>query len=100
MDGEKWGIPFIESARNLAINVICAHRGISLGGLEYKYSHPVDIARAARRFPAVTFTITAVALDIASSVAGFGRRLYAVNARFGVPPTPDTESDVVSVFRH
>jgi hypothetical protein len=37
------------------VKVICAHRGIPLGGLEYKYSHPADIARAARRFPDVTF---------------------------------------------
>jgi hypothetical protein len=55
MDDERYGIPFIEKARELGIKVICAHRGIPLGGLDYKYSHPADIARAARRFPDVTF---------------------------------------------
>jgi hypothetical protein len=55
MDDEEYGIPFIEKARELGVKVICAHRGIPLGGLEYRYSHPADIARAARRFPDVTF---------------------------------------------
>jgi hypothetical protein len=55
MDDEEYGIPFIEKARELGVKVICAHRGIPLGGLDYRYSHPADIARAARRFPDVTF---------------------------------------------
>jgi len=55
MDDERYGIPFIEKARELGVKVICAHRGIPLGGLEYKYSQPADIARVARRFPDVTF---------------------------------------------
>jgi hypothetical protein len=55
MDDERHGIPFIEKARELGVKVICAHRGIPLGGLEYQYSHPADIVRAARRFPDVTF---------------------------------------------
>jgi predicted TIM-barrel fold metal-dependent hydrolase len=55
MDDEQYGIPFIEKARELGVKVVCAHRGIPLGGLDYKYSHPADIARVARRFPDVTF---------------------------------------------
>jgi predicted TIM-barrel fold metal-dependent hydrolase len=55
MDGERYGVPFIERARELGVKVICAHRGIPLGGLDYRYSDPSDIARAARRFPDVTF---------------------------------------------
>ncbi|MGB7931359.1 MAG: amidohydrolase family protein [Gammaproteobacteria bacterium] len=55
MDDEQYGIPFIEKARELGVKVICAHRGIPLGGLDYRYSHPADIARVAHRFPDVTF---------------------------------------------
>jgi sugar lactone lactonase YvrE len=36
---------------------------------------------------------------IPTTVAMFGRYLYAVNARFGTPPTPDTEYEVVQVLR-
>jgi hypothetical protein len=33
-------------------------------------------------------------------VARFGRFLFAVNARFGTPPTPQTEYDIVRVDTH
>jgi sugar lactone lactonase YvrE len=36
---------------------------------------------------------------VPTTVALFGRYLYAVNARFGTPPTPDTEYEVVQVLR-
>lgn len=55
MDDPEVGLPFIEQARKLGVKVICAHRGVPLGGLEYRYSHPADIARAARLYPDVTF---------------------------------------------
>ncbi len=55
MDDARFGIPLIEKARELGVKVICAHRGIPLAGLEYEYSHPADIARAARRYPDVNF---------------------------------------------
>ncbi|MCI0395998.1 MAG: superoxide dismutase [Chloroflexi bacterium] len=41
--------------------------------------------------------ITNPAFRVPTTVAGFGPYLYAVNARFGVPPGPDTEYEVVRV---
>lgn len=55
MDDPDYGIPMIEKARELNIKIICAHRGLPLSGMEYKFSHPADIARAARLYPDVTF---------------------------------------------
>jgi predicted TIM-barrel fold metal-dependent hydrolase len=55
MDDERYGIPMVERARELGVKVVCAHRGLPLGNLEYRYSHPADIARVAARFPDVTF---------------------------------------------
>lgn len=37
------------------------------------------------------------AFRVPTTVMGFGDRLYAVNARFGTPVTPDTDYDVVQV---
>jgi sugar lactone lactonase YvrE len=37
---------------------------------------------------------------VPTTVASFGRYLYAVNARFGTPPTPDTEYEVIQVLKH
>ncbi len=35
--------------------------------------------------------------DVPTTIARQGSRLYAVNARFGTPPTPETEYDIVLV---
>jgi sugar lactone lactonase YvrE len=48
-------------------------------------------------------TITEIITDsdfrVPTTIARFGSSLYAVNARFGTPPTPDTEYEVVRVSR-
>src|SRR5687767_10183079 len=44
-------------------------------------------------------TITSSAFRVPTTIARFGDSLYAVNARFGTPPTPDTEYEVVRVSR-
>jgi hypothetical protein len=41
--------------------------------------------------------ITDTDLDIPTTIAKKGRRLYVVNARFTTPPTPDTEYQVVQL---
>lgn len=43
--------------------------------------------------------ITNPNFDVPTTVTSFGPYLYAVNARFGTPVTPDTEYDVVQVRR-
>ena len=44
-------------------------------------------------------TITDSDFRVPTTIARFGNSLYAVNARFGTPPTPDTEYEVVRVTR-
>jgi hypothetical protein len=41
--------------------------------------------------------LTDADFDIPTTVAALGRKLYAINARFGVPMTPETTYDVVKV---
>jgi sugar lactone lactonase YvrE len=42
-------------------------------------------------------TLTDPDFDVPTTIDSFGRRLYAVNARFGTTPTPDTTYSVVQV---
>ncbi len=42
-------------------------------------------------------TLTNPNFRVPTTIAKFGNALYAVNARFGTPPTPDTEYEVVRV---
>jgi sugar lactone lactonase YvrE len=44
-------------------------------------------------------TIKSPRFDVPTTIARHGNRLYAVNARFTTPPTPDTPYTVVSVLR-
>src|SRR5215208_4566791 len=44
-------------------------------------------------------TITSSSFRVPTTIARFGDSLYAVNARFGTPPTPDTEYEIVRVTR-
>jgi sugar lactone lactonase YvrE len=44
-------------------------------------------------------TITSSDFRVPTTIARFGNSLYAVNARFGTPPAPDTEYEVVRVSR-
>ena len=49
---EALGIPFIEKARSLGINVICAHKGFPLPFLRARaHELPTDVGRVAKRFP-------------------------------------------------
>jgi streptogramin lyase len=43
----------------------------------------------------VSGTLTNTAFDVPSTMTRFGASFYAVNARFGTPPTPTTTYDVV-----
>jgi sugar lactone lactonase YvrE len=47
----------------------------------------------------VVGAITSPGFDVPTTVARFGGRLYAVNARFSTPPTPTTTYSVVQVHR-
>jgi hypothetical protein len=48
----------------------------------------------------VEHTITDPAFRVPTTIASFGDSLYAVNARFGTPPGPDVDYDVVKVPRN
>ncbi len=45
----------------------------------------------------IEMTITSPLFRVPTTIAAFGHALYVVNARFGTPPTPDTQYEVVRV---
>ncbi len=63
MDDPGIGVPFIERARELGVKVICAHRGVPLGGLEYC----TPIPRTSPGWPACTRMSPSSATTRASS---------------------------------
>jgi sugar lactone lactonase YvrE len=63
--------------------------------------HQVAVVELAPDFTsgALTGTITDDAFRVPTTAARFGNALYAVNARFGTPPGPDVEYEIVRVER-
>jgi predicted TIM-barrel fold metal-dependent hydrolase len=54
LDDERWGIPFLERARELEVRNICSHKGLS--GLVDNGS-PADIGPCAARYPDLNFLV-------------------------------------------
>ena len=66
------------------------------------FLNKIDVFKLAPDLSSGTFikSISDSDFDIPATLTEFGSRLYAVNARFTTPPTPDTEYDVVQVSKH
>ena len=57
LSDEETGIPFIEKARSLGVNIICVHKGLPFGPRSYEHSQCHDIGVVAKRYPDVDFLI-------------------------------------------
>jgi uncharacterized protein len=52
---EAAGLAFIERARELGVKIVCAHKGLSLFGLDPAYADPADMGVVAAMFPDTAF---------------------------------------------
>lgn len=57
LSDEDTGLPFIERARALGVNVICIHKGIPFGSQSYEHSLCDDIGVVAKLYPDVSFIV-------------------------------------------
>ena len=57
LDESDFAARAFEQARNLGVTTIAVHKGVPLYGLEYEYSSPRDMGRAAMQNPDLTFLV-------------------------------------------
>jgi predicted TIM-barrel fold metal-dependent hydrolase len=57
LDSDEVGSPYIEQARSLGVGVLATHRGLSGGGGYEVAGSPLDVVRAARKFPDMKFLV-------------------------------------------
>lgn len=57
LDDEDTGIPFLEKARALGVDLIAIHKGLPFGRDSYEHSTCADIGRVARRYPDLKFLV-------------------------------------------
>jgi hypothetical protein len=79
LDDERYGLPFVERARQLGVRNICVHKGLSFGPRGYEFSTCVDVGRVARRFPELNFLVYHSGFDTAVKEGP-----YDPNAKAGV----------------
>jgi sugar lactone lactonase YvrE len=74
------------------------------GGMLYVVRNRLNLVEEVRLTPDLTSgevirSITDPGFDVPTTLAAFGSTLYAVNARFTSPPTPDTTYTIVGIPR-
>jgi sugar lactone lactonase YvrE len=74
------------------------------GGMLYVVRNRLNLVEEVRLTPDLTSgevirSITDPGFDVPTTLAAFGSTLYAVNARFTTPPTPDTTYTIVGIPR-
>lgn len=57
LDDPAIGIPFIEKAVELGVDIICCHKGLALPGFDPAFSDPVDVGIVAAAYPAMNFVV-------------------------------------------
>ena len=106
--GKLFGIdPRTGATKEIAIGAAGAANGdglVLLGNTLYvvqNSSNRIAVVRLEPSFTrgSVARYIASPGFDVPTTAAPYGKRLYAVNARFGTPPGPSTTYDVVGVKR-
>jgi predicted TIM-barrel fold metal-dependent hydrolase len=72
MDDPASGIPFIEKAKSLGVNVICMHKGIVFPGWDAAASDPKDVGVVAKAYPDMKFIVYHSAIEFGPTDADEG----------------------------
>jgi uncharacterized protein len=72
MDDPKSGIPMIEKARSLGVNVVCMHKGIVFPGWDQAASDPKDVGVVAKAYPDTKFIVYHSAIEFGPTDADEG----------------------------
>jgi uncharacterized protein len=101
------GIAFIEKAREIGIDIICAHKGLTLPGFEAEFAGPRDIGVVAAAYPDMRFvayhsgyetTVTEAPYNPAST-AGVDTLVTAMQDN-GLEPGSNVYAELGSTWRN
>ena len=76
------GLPVIEQAQSLGVNVLCAHKGLPLREFDRRFNGPDDICAVAARFPDMDFIVYHSAYEIQTTERAYdpGSAAVGVNS--------------------
>jgi uncharacterized protein len=100
------GLPTVQHAHDLGVNVFVAHKGLPLVDFDPVYNHPDDIVAVSRQFPDMQFVVYHAAWDPnqvegpydPNNTIGIDTLLAALD-RHGVPPNDNVWVDIATLWR-
>ncbi len=106
LDDPAIGLPVIQKAHDLGVNVFVAHKGLPLVNFDPSHNGPDDIVAVSRDFPDMQFVVFHGAWDKShvegpydpNSRLGIDTLLRALDVH-GVPPNSNVWVDVATVWR-
>ncbi len=101
------GVPVVERARDLGIDIICAHKGLPLQEFDRRFNGPEDICEMAARFPDMRFVVFHAAYEIQTTERAYdpGRATVGVNSMinamddFGIPANGNVWCELGTTWR-
>jgi len=109
LDDPKVGLPVVQHAHDLGVDVLCAHKGLPLPylNLQTAWNHPRDVVAVSRQFTGMQFVVyhsawtpyhTEGPYNPADPV-GVDSLLSALD-KYGVPPNSNVWADVAAMWRY
>lgn len=106
LDDPLLGIPVIEQARTLGVNIIAAHKGLPLLEFDRRFNGPRDLVRLAKMYPDMNFIVYHSAFEREvfegpydnTAVTGIDSLLGAME-EFGVLPNTNLYAELGTTWR-
>jgi hypothetical protein len=100
------GLPTVQHAHDLGVNVFVAHKGLPLVNFDPAFNHPDDVVAVSRQFPDMQFVIYHGAWDPSqvegpydpNATIGVDTLLRALDVH-GVPPNDNVWVDIATLWR-
>src|ERR1700683_1670040 len=100
------GLPTVQHAHDLGINVFVAHKGLPLVNFDPAFNHPEDVVAVSRQFPDMQFVVYHAAWDPShiegpydpDAIIGIDTLLAALD-RHAVPPNDNVWVDIATLWR-
>jgi predicted TIM-barrel fold metal-dependent hydrolase len=100
------GLPTVQHAHDLGVNVFVAHKGLPLVNFDPEFNHPDDVVAVSRQFPDMQFVIYHAAWDPSqtegpydpNATIGIDTLLRSLDVH-GVPPDDNVWVDIATLWR-
>ena len=101
------GVPVVEQARDLGVDVMCAHKGLPLLEFDQRFNGPDDICAMAAAFPDMRFVVYHSAFETSTTERAYDpdRAATGVNSLVkamddhGIPPNGNVYGDLGTTWR-